>query len=50
MFRKVLRKPNFTWDEHGEALMRRRKPWYYEHKTRPGISVIGSRLSELLGR
>jgi hypothetical protein len=50
VFRKVLRKPNFTWDEHGKALMRRRKPWYYEHKTRPGISVIGSRLSELLGR
>ena len=50
VFRKVLRKPNFTWAEHGEALMRRRKPWYYEHKPRPGISVIGSRLSELLGR
>ena len=26
VFRKVLRKPNFTWAEHGEALMRRRKP------------------------
>jgi len=30
VFRKVLRQPNFTWAEHGEALMRRRKPWYYE--------------------
>jgi hypothetical protein len=50
VFRKVLRKPNFTWAEHGEALMRRRKPWYYEHEPRPGVSVIGSRLSELLGR
>jgi len=27
--------------------MRRRKPWYYEHEPRPGISVIGARLSEL---
>jgi len=50
VFRKVLRKPNFTWAEHGEALMSRRKPWYYEREPRPGISVIGTRLSELLGR
>jgi hypothetical protein len=47
VFRKVLRKPSFTWADHGEALLRRRKPWYYEHEPRPGISVIGSRLQEL---
>jgi hypothetical protein len=47
VFRKILRKPNFTWAEHGEALLRRRKPWYYECGPRPGISVIGARLSEL---
>ncbi len=28
VFRKVLRKPNFTWAEHGDALLRRRKRWY----------------------
>jgi hypothetical protein len=50
VFRKVLRKPDFTWAEHGEALMRRRKSWYYEREPRPGISVIGARLSELLRR
>src|SRR5260370_4238240 len=50
VFRKVLRKPNFTWAEHGEALMRRRKPWYYEREPRPGISVIRARLSELTRR
>ena len=50
VFRKVLRKPNFTWAEHGEALLRRRKPWYYEREPRPGISVIGARLSELAAR
>ena len=48
VFRKILRKPDFTWAEHGEALLRRRKPWYYEHEPRPGISVIGDRLSELV--
>jgi hypothetical protein len=50
VFRKMLRKPDFTWAEHGEALLRRRKPWYYEREPRPGISVIGTRLSELAGR
>ena len=47
VFRKLLRKPGFTWDEHGEELLRRRKPWYYEQEPRPGVSVIGERLSEL---
>ena len=48
VFRKILRKPNFTWADHGEALLRRRKPWYYAHEPRPGVSVIGSRLQELI--
>ncbi|MFI9270140.1 hypothetical protein ACIGXM_05420 [Kitasatospora sp. NPDC052896] len=48
VFRKLLRKPGFTWAEHGEALLRRRKPWYYEQEPRPGVSVIGERLSELV--
>jgi hypothetical protein len=47
VFRKVLRKPGFTWADHGEALLRRRKPWYYEQEARPGVSVIGARLQEL---
>jgi hypothetical protein len=50
VFRKVLRKPGFTWAEHGEALLRRRKPWYYEHEPRPGVSVIGARFAELAAR
>ncbi|MFI9119205.1 hypothetical protein ACIGW0_07395 [Streptomyces bikiniensis] len=49
VFRKLLRKPGFTWSEHGDALLRRRKPRYYESDPRPGASVIGDRLSELLG-
>ncbi|MBV2155911.1 hypothetical protein [Kitasatospora sp. SUK 42] len=47
VFRKLLRKPGFTWGEHGEELLRRRKPRYYEQEPRPGVSVIGERLSEL---
>ncbi|MFI6059463.1 hypothetical protein [Streptomyces sp. NPDC051286] len=48
VFRKLLRKPGFTWSEHGETLLRRRKPWYYENEPRPGVSVIGDRLGALL--
>ncbi|MFD5462102.1 hypothetical protein ACFWIQ_04620 [Kitasatospora sp. NPDC127059] len=47
VFRKLLRKPGFTWGEHGEELLRRRKPWYYAQEPRPGVSVVGERLSEL---
>ena len=29
VFRKILRQKDFTWAEDGEALLRRRKAWYY---------------------
>ncbi|MET8408593.1 hypothetical protein ABZV34_10900 [Streptomyces sp. NPDC005195] len=48
VFRKLLRKPAFTWTEHGEALLRRRKPWFYANEPRPGVSVIGDHLSAFL--
>jgi hypothetical protein len=47
VFRKILRQRDFTWAEHGEALMRRRKAWYYQREPRPGVTVIGKRLLEL---
>jgi hypothetical protein len=47
VYKKILRQRNFTWAEHGEALLRKRKAWYYERQPRPGVSVIGQRLNEL---
>ena len=47
VFRKMLRRRDFTWAEHGEALMRRRKAWYYRREPHPGVTVIGDRLLEL---
>jgi hypothetical protein len=44
---KVLLKPGFTWTEHGEAWLRRRKAEFYEREPRPAVSVIGNRLAEL---
>ncbi|WP_248782554.1 hypothetical protein [Kitasatospora setae] len=49
VFQRLLRRPGFTWAEHGEELLRRRKPWYYAQAPRPGVSVIGERLGELAG-
>ena len=36
VFRKILRRRDFTWTEHGEALMRRRKEWYYRRDAPSG--------------
>lgn len=47
VFGKILRQRTFTWAEHGEALMRRRKAWYYQREPQPGVSVIGNRLAAL---
>ena len=47
VFRKILRRRDFSWAEHGETLMRRRKDWYYQREPRPGVTVIGDRLLEL---
>ena len=50
VFGRVLRRRHFTWSEHGETLLRQRKPWYYERERRPGVTVIGERLTELASR
>jgi hypothetical protein len=47
VYRKVLRRRDFTWAEHGDALMRRRKAWYYQREPRPGVTVLSNRLVEL---
>ncbi|MGW4201065.1 hypothetical protein [Streptomyces sp. NPDC004726] len=48
MLRKLLRNPGSAWSEHGEMLLRRSKLWYYENEPRPGVSVIGDRLSRFV--
>jgi hypothetical protein len=42
VFAKVLGKRTFSWAEQGEALLRKRKPWYFEHEPLPCVSVIGA--------
>lgn len=49
VFRRALGKKGFTWAEHGETLLRRRKPWWYEREPLPQVTVLGDRLLELAG-
>ncbi|WP_377273772.1 hypothetical protein [Peterkaempfera sp. SMS 1(5)a] len=48
VFRKLLRKPSFTWSSHGEALLQRRKKAHFQQEPWPSISPVGSRLAQLL--
>ncbi|MFE3184187.1 hypothetical protein ACFXKR_25450 [Streptomyces violascens] len=48
VFRRLLRKPSFTWDEHGEEPLRRRKKSHYRSEPLPSVTLVGARLAELL--
>ncbi len=47
VFRRVLGNRNFTWSQHGEALLRKRKPGYYDTEPLPGVAVLSDRVLEL---
>ena len=48
VFRKMLRRRDFTWAEHRRgADAPPAKAWYYRREPRPGVTVIGDRLLEL---
>jgi hypothetical protein len=49
VFRKVLKKPDFTWAEDGEALLRKHKPKYFKDRPQPTLAILGARLRELAG-
>ena len=50
VYRTVLKKPAFTWEEQGERLLRKRKPWYFKQdhypKTTPASDYLLSLLAE----
>ena len=49
VFQTVLKQRHFSWAAHGEALLRKHKPWYYEQDQLPAMLVFGKRLTQLLG-
>lgn len=49
IFGALLRKPGFLWSRDGEKLLYRKKKSFFDSEPTPSISVIGARLTELLG-
>src|ERR1700761_854667 len=47
VFRRVLGNRNFTWSQHGVALLRKRKPGYYAAEPTPGVAVLSDRVMAL---
>jgi hypothetical protein len=49
VFRRVLGNRTFTWRQNGDALLRKRKPGYYEAEPAPGVAVLSDRVMALAG-
>jgi hypothetical protein len=47
VFRRVLGNRGFSWRQHGEGLLRKRKPGYFETEPLPGVAVLSDRVMEL---
>ena len=50
VLRKVLGNRGFNWRQHGEGLLRKRKPGYFETEPLPGVAVLSDRVMELARR
>lgn len=48
VYRRVLKKPSFTWEKQGEQLLRKRKPWYFKEDRLPKTTPTSEYLLELL--
>jgi hypothetical protein len=47
VLKKVLGNRGFSWRQHGEGLLRKRKPGYFEAEPLPGVAVLSDRAMEL---
>jgi hypothetical protein len=46
VFRRLLKKPNFSWERDGEQLMRHRKPSFFARPTLPHVTPAGRAMLE----
>lgn len=46
VWQRLLKRPRFSWEQDGEALLRRYKPDYYARPPVPGVAPAGESLSE----
>jgi len=47
IFRRVLGNRGFQWESNGLALLKKRKPGYYEAEPTPGVAVLSDRVMAL---
>jgi hypothetical protein len=47
VFRRVLGNRGFSWRQHGDGLLRKRKPGYFEADPLPSVAVLSDRVMEL---
>jgi hypothetical protein len=47
VYQRVLGNRGFTWQANGDALLRKRKPFYYADEPTPGVAVLSDRVLEL---
>jgi len=48
LFQHLLKKPGFSWERDGEALLRKHKPWCFEANPLPPVMPLSSELAEAL--
>jgi hypothetical protein len=48
LFQHLLKKPGFSWERDGEALLRKHKPWCFGAKPQPPVTPLSSELAKAL--
>ncbi len=46
VFRRLLQRPDFTWERDGEALLRHHKAAFYKQPPQPAVRVVGEALAQ----
>jgi Domain of unknown function (DUF6398) len=44
LFQRLLKRPGFSWERDGEALLRKHKPWCFEAEPLPPVTPLSSEL------
>ena len=48
LFQHLLKKPSFSWERDGEALLRKHKPWCFGAEPQPPVTPLSSELAKAL--
>ena len=48
LFQHLLKKPGFSWERDGEALLRKHKPWCFGAKPHPPVTPLSTELAKAL--